>query len=91
MDFIGAFFLGEKLKNVSGYVNQIPIFRTIRRGAHCASDNRQELVVVKNVSIFWEIHYFRWFLCSCRSVMNRTRKARPYAAVNEAARQIGIW
>ena len=37
---------------------QIPIYRTIRRGAHCASDNRQELVVVKNVSIFGEISSF---------------------------------
>ena len=37
---------------------QIPIYRTIRRGAHCASDNRQELVVVKNVSFFGEITSF---------------------------------
>ncbi|MBP3412944.1 MAG: hypothetical protein J6K89_06750, partial [Oscillospiraceae bacterium] len=59
-------------------------------GAHCASDNHQELVVVKNVPIFEELHYFRWYLCSCRSAMNRTRNARPYAAVNEAVRQIGI-
>ncbi|MBP3413547.1 MAG: hypothetical protein J6K89_09840, partial [Oscillospiraceae bacterium] len=31
---------------------------TIRRGAHCASDNHQELVVVKNVAIFGEIISF---------------------------------
>ncbi len=37
---------------------QIPIYRTMRRGAHCASDDRQELVVVKNVSIFEEISSF---------------------------------
>ncbi len=30
----------------------------LRRGAHCASDNHQELVVVKNISIFGEITSF---------------------------------
>ncbi|MBP3411821.1 MAG: hypothetical protein J6K89_01025, partial [Oscillospiraceae bacterium] len=35
-----------------------PIYRTIRRGAHCVSDNHQELVVVKNVSFFGEITPF---------------------------------
>ena len=30
----------------------------LRRGAHCASDNHQELVVVKNISIFGEISSF---------------------------------
>ncbi len=37
-----------------------------------------------------KIHLFRLFLCSWRYAMNRTRNARPYAAMDETVRQIGI-
>ena len=43
----------------SGKFRFIALLRSpLRRGAHCASDNHQELVVVKNVSFFGEITSF---------------------------------